>query len=78
MERVRFQGTFLPKLFHKEAGRSMMLRSMGPAWVRLQTLASSHHKALQLLSFTFADTCFRNDGVTGSSPVSGTIVFSTA
>lgn len=45
---------------------------MGLAWVNPKGSVRQAHKALNQLAFKLNDTCFRNDGVTGSSPVSGT------
>ena len=45
---------------------------MGLAWVNSKSVARQGPKDLKTLPFKFGDTCFRNDGVRGSNPLSGT------
>ena len=76
-ERVTFRDSFLAKRFQQETVHSGLLRTLGPRWVDCKLPAAQAPRLLILFAFFRPYPCFRNDGATGSSPVSGTTFLKT-
>ncbi|MBV1919014.1 MAG: hypothetical protein KUG65_13270 [Sphingomonadaceae bacterium] len=72
MEEVNILDISYSKCFALENAKLDLPRTLGPRWVNTKGPAATKPRALISIDYSSFIPCFRNDGVTGSSPVSGT------